>query len=203
MRPVRASGAERHDGVGVAQGDVGRDAGLGSAWTAPGQGTGPMLRSGTPGLVWQDLAAWAAAVEMTRDAALGAVPARNGRRAGQPVRPRDISHGRARRAVIAAIRAGRTGFEALTTEIARYRVIVDRNRHRGWEAPRTATTGLPVHFRCRQADDLTSEIVPVLATLSWPLRSWLAAIVWVQSGSPTTRSAPGWHGTLSSVSAGP
>jgi hypothetical protein len=31
--------------------------------------------------------------------------------------------------------------------------------------------------------DLTSEIAPVLATLSWPLRS-LAAIVWVQSGSP-------------------
>ena len=32
-------------------------------------------------------------------------------------------------------------------------------------------------------DDLPSEIVPVLATLGWPLRS-LAAIVWAKSGNP-------------------
>ena len=45
-----------------------------------------MLRSGSPDLVRQELAAWAAAVEMTRgvirDAALAAAPARKGRRAG-------------------------------------------------------------------------------------------------------------------------
>jgi hypothetical protein len=35
-------------------------------------------------------------------------------------------------------------------------------------------------------DDLTPDIVPVLATLSWPLRS-LAAIVWVQSDSLDSR----------------
>ena len=60
-----------------------------------GPGTGPMLRSGTPDLVRQELAAWAAGTEMTRgvarDAALAASPARKGRRAGQPVRPpRDL-----------------------------------------------------------------------------------------------------------------
>ena len=86
-----------------------------------GPGTGPMLRSGSPGLVRQELAAWAAAVEMTRgvarDAALAAAPARKGRRAGQPVRPRDISHASARRAVITAIRTGRAVYETLTREI--------------------------------------------------------------------------------------
>jgi hypothetical protein len=33
------------------------------------------------------------------------------------------------------------------------------------------------------ADDLPPEIVPVLATLGWPLRS-LAAIVWAKTGNP-------------------
>ena len=90
-----------------------------------GPGTGPMLRSGTPGLVRQELAAWAAATEMTRgvarDAALAAVPARKGRRAGQPVRPREISYARTRRAVLTAIRAGRTGYETLTRAIGKHR----------------------------------------------------------------------------------
>ena len=75
-----------------------------------GPGTGPMLRSGSPDLVRQELAAWAAATEMTRgvvrDAALAAAPARKGRRAGQPVRPREISFARTRRAAVRAIRAG-------------------------------------------------------------------------------------------------
>jgi hypothetical protein len=62
---------------------------------------------------------------VARDAALVAVPARKRRRAGQPVRPRNISRARTRRAILAAIRAGRTGYETLTREIARYRVIVD------------------------------------------------------------------------------
>jgi hypothetical protein len=57
-----------------------------------GPGTGAMLRSGTPELIAQEIAAWAVSVEMargvTRDAALAAQPARKGRRAGQPVRPR-------------------------------------------------------------------------------------------------------------------
>jgi hypothetical protein len=54
-----------------------------------------MLRSGSPDLVRQELAAWAAGTEMTRgvarDAALAAVPARKGRRAGaaRPA-PRDL-----------------------------------------------------------------------------------------------------------------
>ena len=64
-----------------------------------GPGTGPMLRSGSPDLVRQELAAWAAGVGMTRgvvlDAALAAVPARKGRRAGLAVRPRDLSFARA------------------------------------------------------------------------------------------------------------
>ena len=53
-----------------------------------------MLRSGSPGLVRQELAAWAAANEMTRGvaraAALAAAPARKGRRAGQRVQAREF-----------------------------------------------------------------------------------------------------------------
>jgi hypothetical protein len=98
-----------------------------------GPGTGPMLRSGTPPLVRQELAAWAAATEMTRgiarDAALAAAPARKGRRAGKPVQPREVSHARALRAILTAIRAGRACYDVLAREITN-RVVIDRNRHR-------------------------------------------------------------------------
>jgi hypothetical protein len=99
-----------------------------------GPGTGPMPRSGTPPLIRQELAAWAAATAMTRavirDAALAATPARKGRRAGLAVRPRDLSHARAVRAILHAIRLGSTRYQAVTSEIARFRNVVDRDRHR-------------------------------------------------------------------------
>jgi hypothetical protein len=129
-----------------------------------GPGTGPMLRSGTPGLVRQELAAWAAGTEMTRgvarDAALAAVPARKGRRAGQPVAPREISHARARRAIIAAIRAGRTGYETLTREIAKYRTIVDRSRHRARKSKS------PSSFGRATAKDTATRIAPAVITMA-------------------------------------
>ena len=129
-----------------------------------GPGTGPMLRPGTPLLVRQELAAWAAGTEMTRgvarDAALAAIPARKGRRAGQPVRPRDISHTRARRAIITAIRTGATCYEALTTEIAKYRVIVDRNRHRARKSKSPST------FDHATAKDTRTRIVPAVITMA-------------------------------------
>ena len=75
-----------------------------------GPGTGPMLRSGSPDLVRQELAAWAAATGLARgavrDAALAAAPARKGRRSGHAVRARDLSFARAVRAVLSAIRLG-------------------------------------------------------------------------------------------------
>ena len=99
-----------------------------------GPGTGPMLRSGSPDLVRQELAAWAAGTGMTRgvarDAALAAAPARKGRRAGLPVRPRDLSFARAAASVLAAIRLGNTCYQAVTSEIGKYRNVVDRDRHR-------------------------------------------------------------------------
>ncbi len=39
---------------------------------------------------------------VARDATLAAVPARKGRRAGKTVQPREISHARTRRAILAA-----------------------------------------------------------------------------------------------------
>jgi hypothetical protein len=129
-----------------------------------GPGTGPMLRSGTPLLVRQELAAWAAGTEMTRgvarDAALAAIPARKGRRAGQPVRPRDISHARARRAVITAIRTGRAVYETLTREIGKYRTVVDRNRHRARKSKS------PSSFGHATAKDTPTRIAPAIITMA-------------------------------------
>ena len=129
-----------------------------------GPGTGPMLRSQSPALVLQELAAWAAATEMTRgvarDAAAAAAPARKGRRAGQPVRPREISHARTRRAAVRAIRAGRACYQALTREIAKYRTIVDRNRHR----PRKSKS--PSSFARATAKDTRTRIAPAIVTMA-------------------------------------
>jgi hypothetical protein len=75
-----------------------------------GPSTGPMLRSRSPLLVRQELAAWALAGELVRglvrDAAHAAAPARKGRRAGPPVHPRQLSFTAARRAAITSIRQG-------------------------------------------------------------------------------------------------
>ncbi len=62
------------------------------------------------------------------------MPARKGRRAGQPVQPREIPFTAARRAVLAAIRCGRTGYTTLTSAPGKLRTIIDRNRHRARKA---------------------------------------------------------------------
>jgi hypothetical protein len=116
-----------------------------SAIAGAGPSTGPMLRSQSPALVRQEHAAWVTAVELARvtarAAAAVAVPARRGRRAGQPVHPRQISFTAARRAIIASVRAGAATASlpaSLTTAnrdrilagLARCPITVDRNRHR-------------------------------------------------------------------------
>ena len=109
-----------------------------------------MLRSGSPDLARQELAAWAAAVGMTRgvvlDAALAAAPARKGRTAGLPVRPRDLSFARALRAVLSAIRIGNTCYQAVTSEIGKYRNVVGLG-----PAPRPQVQ-VPVILRARHRE---------------------------------------------------
>jgi hypothetical protein len=99
-----------------------------------GPGTGPMLRSCSPELTGQELAAWGVSVSLARgvlrDAARAAAPARKGRRAGLEVRPRDLSQARTVRAILAAIRLGHGCYQAVTREIAGFRNTVDRSRHR-------------------------------------------------------------------------
>jgi hypothetical protein len=127
-----------------------------------GPGTGPMLRSGSPDLVRQELAAWAAAVEMTRgvarDAALAAAPARKGRRAGLPVRPRDLSFARALRAVLSAIRLRSACYQAVTREIGRHRNTLDRDRHRARKSKS------PSSFA--HAKDTATRIAPAVITMA-------------------------------------
>jgi hypothetical protein len=129
-----------------------------------GPGTGAMLRSGSPDLIAQEIAAWTCGTEMTRgvtrDAARAARPARKGRRAGQPVGYRDLSLARARRLILAAIRAGRAGYQALTSQIAEYRNVTGRDRHRSRKSKSPSTFG-----HAGPADTVT-RIAPAVITLA-------------------------------------
>jgi hypothetical protein len=116
-----------------------------SAISGAGPSTGPMFRSASPALIAQEHAAWVVAVELTRATARAAtaiaIPARKGKRAGQPVHPREISFTAARRAIISTTRAGAAtaslpapaitaSRDSALASLARRRVDVDRNRHR-------------------------------------------------------------------------
>jgi len=129
-----------------------------------GPGTGPMLRSGSPGMVRQELAAWAAGTAMTRAVILAAAsaarPARKGRRAGLEVRPRDLSFARTLRAVLSAIRLGRHHFQAVTREIAGFRNVVDRDRHRARKSKS------PSSFPHATAKDTVTRIAPAVITMA-------------------------------------
>jgi hypothetical protein len=129
-----------------------------------GPGTGPMLRSGSPDLVRQELAAWAAAIGLargvTRDAALAAAPARKGPRAGLAARTRDLSFARAVRAVLSAIRLGNACYQAVTSEIAEYRNVVDRDRHRARKSKS------PSSFAHAGAKDTVTRIAPAIITMA-------------------------------------
>jgi len=96
-------------------------------------------------MVAQEHAAWVISTGLARAtaraAAATAVPAGKGKRAGQPVHPREISFTAARRAIITTTRAGAATASlpapALTASrgrvlagLARRRVDVDRHRHR-------------------------------------------------------------------------
>jgi hypothetical protein len=126
-----------------------------------GPGTGPMLRSGSPGLVRQELAAWAAGTGLTRgivlDAALGAASAGKGRRTGLTVRPRDLSFARA---VLSAIRLGHACYQAVTSEIGKYRNVVDRNRHRARKSKS------PSSFAHAGPADTVTRIAPAVITMA-------------------------------------
>jgi hypothetical protein len=150
-----------------------------SAISGAGPSTGPMLRSQSPDLVRQEHAAWVTAVELARAtaraAAAVAVPARRGRRAGQPVHPRQISFTAARRAVIASVRSGaataslpaaRTAAnrDALLARLARRRLQVDRHRHR--DRKTKARPGFPAGGRrliTRTAPAQISVCQPLIA----------------------------------------
>jgi len=129
-----------------------------------GPGTGAMLRSGSPELIAQEIAAWTCATEMTRGvtraAALTAQSAVTGRRAGQPVRYRDLSLAHARRLILAAIRSGNAGYKTLTSQIARFRAVADRNRHR---APKSKS---PSTFGHADPKDTITRTAPAVITMA-------------------------------------
>ena len=116
-----------------------------SAISGAGPSTGAMLRSRSPAPIAQEHAAWVTATGLARAvaraAAAVAVPAGKGKRAGQPVHPRQISFTAARRAIITTTRTGAATASlpapAITASrvrvlagLARRRIDVDRHRHR-------------------------------------------------------------------------
>ena len=129
-----------------------------------GPSTGAMLRSGSPLLIAQEIAAWTVSTEMTRgvtrDAALAAAPARKGRRAGLPVRSRDLSLARARRLILAAIRSGAASYQALTRTIGGHRTVTDRNRHRMRKSKSPST------FGHASRKDTVTRIAPAVITMA-------------------------------------
>ena len=116
-----------------------------SAIRGAGPSTGPIFRSHCPAMIRQEHAAWITACELVRAtaraAARAAAPARKGRRAGQPVHPREISFTAARRAAVTTTRAGAATASlpaAITTarhtetlrDLGKRRIVIDRGRHR-------------------------------------------------------------------------
>jgi hypothetical protein len=148
-----------------------------SAISGAGPSTGPMLRSQSPALVAQEHAAWVTAAELARATARAAAaiasPARRGRRAGQPVHPREISFTAARRALIASVRSGaataslpaaltEANRDAILAGLARRRVQVDRHRHR--DRKTKARPGFPADGPC-----LATRTAPAQISICQPL----------------------------------
>ena len=116
-----------------------------SAIRGAGPSTGPIFRSHCPDMIRQEHAAWITGTELVRAAARQAarlaIPARKGRRTGQPAHPREISFTAARRAAITSIRTGAATAslpaaitaarrQATLRDLGRRRVTIDRDRHR-------------------------------------------------------------------------
>jgi hypothetical protein len=80
--------------------------------------------------------------------------------AGLPIRSRDLSMASSRRLILAAIRAGKASYQALTRQIAKHRVITDRNRHR----PRKSKS--PNTFGHAGPEDRTTRIAPAIITMA-------------------------------------
>jgi hypothetical protein len=93
-------------------------------------------------------------------AARAARPARKGRRAGLEVRPRDLSFARTLRAALSAIRLGRHHFQAVTREIAGFRNVVDRDRHRARKSKS------PSSFPHATAKDTVTRTAPAVITMA-------------------------------------
>ena len=104
---------------------------------------------------------------MTRGTARAAAARRRPRPEGTPRRAaspaREISHGRTRRPILAAIRTGKTSCTALTRELAKYRTVIDRNRHRARKAKCAST--FP---RAGRADTSTRIAAAVITLANMP-----------------------------------
>jgi hypothetical protein len=67
---------------------------------------------------------------------------------------------RARRLILAVIRTGKTGYQALARQIAKYRVITGRNRHRDRKSESPGT------FPRAGRKDTVTRIAPAVITMA-------------------------------------
>jgi len=148
-----------------------------SAIRGAGPSTGPIFRSCAPDMIRQEHAAWITATELvravTRRVARHAAPARKGRRAGQPVQPREISFTAARRAAITTTRTGAATASLpspITTaryhntlhDLGRRRLTIDRDRHRDHKTK--ARQAFPA-----AGPGITTRKAPAVITVCGPL----------------------------------
>lgn len=148
-----------------------------SAIRGAGPSTGPIFRSATPDLIRAEHAAWITACELVRATARAAArtarPARKGRRAGQPVHPREISFTAARRTAITTTRDGtataslpaparRDTRHSALRDLGRRRVSIDRGRHR--DRKTKARQAFPAAGR-----STTTRTAPASITICGPL----------------------------------
>ena len=148
-----------------------------SAIRGAGPSTGPIFRSRCPDMIAQEHAAWITACELVRavarQAARRAAPARKGRRAGQPVHPREISFTAARRAAIATTRAGAataslpaaitaSRYHDTVHDLGRRRFTIDRDRHRDHKTKARQAFPAARH-------KITTRTAPAVITICGPL----------------------------------
>jgi hypothetical protein len=87
-------------------------------------------------------------------------PRRKGAGPGSRSGPGDLSFARAVRAVLSAIRLGHACYQAVTSEIAGYRNVADRNRHRARKSKS------PSSFAHTGPADTVTRIAPAVITMA-------------------------------------
>jgi hypothetical protein len=110
---------------------------------------------------------------------------------------RDLSLTRARRLILAAIRTGKTSYDALTSQIGRLRNIADRNRHRARKSKS------PSAFGHGGPEDTVTRIAPAAITMANKPAPAAPESPQNSTSHPPAQGKPGPRRRAAAVSAAP